>query len=140
LLLRAFASGCTALTGVEAISNGIPAFKPPESRNAATTLSWMVAILITLFAGVTVLAYLYGIGPTHKETLISQMAKAVFGGTSFGFFYYVVQVSTTLILILAANTSYADFPRLASILAQDGYMPERFLGRGDRLVFNWGIY
>jgi amino acid transporter len=140
LLLRAYASGCTALTGVEAISNGIPAFKPPESRNAATTLSWMVATLITLFVGVTILAYLYRIGPSHEETVISQIARAIFGGTAFAFFYYIVQVATTLTLILAANTSYADFPRLASILAQDGYMPMRFLDRGDRLVFNWGIY
>ena len=104
------------MTGVEAISNGIPAFKPPESRNAATTLSWMVTTLITLFVGVTVLAYLYRIGPSHEETVISQVTQAVVGGTPLAFFYYVVQVATTLILILAANTSYADFPRLASIL------------------------
>jgi len=139
LLLRAFASGCTALTGVEAISNGIPAFKPPESRNAATTLAWMAAILITLFSGITVLAYLYRIGPVHEETVVSQLARSIFGDTHFAFFYYVVQAATAAILILAANTSFADFPRLASILAKDRYLPRQFASRGDRLVFSNGI-
>jgi amino acid transporter len=139
LLLRAFASGCTALTGVEAISNGIPAFKPPESRNAATTLTWMAGLLITLFSSLTLLAYIYQITPVHEETVVSQLARAIFSDTSFAFFYYVIQAATAMILILAANTSFADFPRLASILARDRYLPRQFASRGDRLVFSNGV-
>lgn len=137
LILRAFASGCTALTGVEAISNGIPAFKKPESRNAATTLTVMVALLGTMFLGTSVLAHAYGLVPRLDESLISQMASQVFGGR--GVPYYIVQVSTCLILVLAANTSYADFPRLGSILARDGFLPRQFQFRGDRLAFTTGI-
>ncbi|MDF2631030.1 MAG: hypothetical protein K0R39_4861, partial [Symbiobacteriaceae bacterium] len=136
LLLRAFASGCTALTGVEAISNGVPAFHKPESKNAATTLTWMAVILISLFSGITVLANAYGAVPTHHETVVSQVARHIFGN---GPMYYVVQASTALILVLAANTSFADFPRLSGLIAQDGYLP-RYLGnKGDRLVFSNGI-
>ena len=136
LILRAFASGCAAVTGVEAISNGIQAFRPPESRNAATTLSWMSAILMTLFLALTALAYLYGVGPRPEETVVSQVGRLVFGE---GTLYYLLQTATMLILILAANTSYADFPRLSSILARDRFMPRQFANLGDRLVFSNGV-
>ena len=136
LLLRAFASGCTALTGVEAISNGIPAFRYPESKNAAATLTWMAGILLTLFLGITVLAHWSGIVPYHGETLVSQLARHIFGT---GIFYYVIQAATAMILILAANTSFADFPRLSSILARDRFMPHQLASRGDRLVYSNGI-
>lgn len=136
LLLRAFASGCTALTGVEAISNGVPAFHKPESRNAATTLTWMAIILITLFSGITVLARAYGAVPSHHETVVSQVARHIFGG---GAMYYLVQASTALILVLAANTSFADFPRLSGLIARDGYLPRYLSNKGDRLVFSNGI-
>ena len=136
LVLRAFASGCAALTGVEAISNGIPAFRPPESDNAATTLSWMSGILMTLFLGITALAYLYGVSPQEHETVVSQVGRAVFGHTPL---YFLLQFFTMLILILAANTSYADFPRLSSILARDRFLPRQFANQGDRLVFSNGV-
>ena len=136
LVLRAFASGCTALTGVEAISNGVPAFKPPEARNAAITMGWMAAVLGTLFIGVSVLASALGITPLADETVVSQVARRLFGD---GFPYYLVQGSTTLILVLAANTSFADFPRLNSLLARDRYAPRQFRTLGDRLVFSNGI-
>jgi len=136
LILRAFSSGCAALTGVEAISNGVPAFKPPESRNANTTLVWMALILLTLFVGVTELARFYHVLPKPDETVVSQIARAVFG---HGFFYYVIQAATAMILILAANTAFADFPRLASLLARDGYMPRQLSSLGDRLAFSNGI-
>jgi amino acid transporter len=136
LILRAFSSGCAALTGVEAISNGVPAFQPPESRNANITLVWMGLILLTLFLGITELARFYHILPVENETVISQLARHVFGG---GFFYYLVQVSTALILFLAANTSFADFPRLSSLLARDGYLPRQLASLGDRLAFSNGI-
>ncbi|HYF94569.1 MAG TPA: APC family permease [Symbiobacteriaceae bacterium] len=136
LLLRAFASGCTALTGVEAISNGVPAFEKPESRNAATTLTWMAVILIALFSGITVLAGVYGAVPSHHETVVSQVARHIFGN---GLMYYVVQASTALILVLAANTSFADFPRLSGLIAADGYLPRYLSNKGDRLVFSNGI-
>ncbi|HEX3204069.1 MAG TPA: APC family permease [Nitrospiraceae bacterium] len=136
LLLRAFASGCTAVTGMEVISNGVAAFKRAESRNAALTMVGMSAILGTLFMGISVLAYAYGIIPREDETVVSQIARLTFGG---GFLYYVVQASTTLLLILAANSSFAGFPHLASILAHDGYMPAQMKTRGDRLVFSNGI-
>jgi amino acid transporter len=136
LLLRAFASGCTALTGVEAISNGVPAFQPPESRNAAQTLVWMAAILISLFLGITVLANAYGAVPAHGETVVSQIARHVFGT---GPLYFLVQAATAMILVLAANTSYADFPRLTSLIARDGYLPRYLSNRGDRLVYSNGI-
>jgi amino acid transporter len=136
LVLRAFASGCTALTGVEAISNGVPAFKHPEARNAAITMGWMAAVLGTLFIGVSVLASALGITPLADETVVSQVARRLFGD---GFFYFLIQGSTTLILVLAANTSFADFPRLNSLLARDRYAPRQFRTLGDRLVFSNGI-
>ncbi len=137
LFLRAFASGCSALTGVEAISNGIPAFKKPESRNAATTLVWMAGLLGVMFMGVSFLAHQYGITPRDNESVVSQIAAQVFGGK--GAPYFIIQIATCLILILAANTSYADFPRLGSILARDGFLPKQFQFRGDRLAFTIGI-
>jgi amino acid transporter len=136
LVLRAFASGCTALTGIEAISNGVPAFKAPEARNAAITMGWMAAVLGTLFLGVSVLASALGITPLADETVVSQVARRLFGG---GLPYYLIQGSTTLILVLAANTSFADFPRLNSLLARDRYAPRQFRTLGDRLVFSNGI-
>ena len=136
LVLRAFASGCTALTGVEAISNGVPAFKHPEAHNAAITMGWMAAVLGTLFIGVSVLASALGITPLADETVVSQVARRLFGD---GFFYFLIQGSTTLILVLAANTSFADFPRLNSLLARDRYAPRQFRTLGDRLVFSNGI-
>jgi amino acid transporter len=136
LLLRGFSSGAVALTGVEAISNGVPAFRRPESRNAASTLTWMAAILGTLFLGLSILASRLQPFPTHTETVNSQMARALFGQSLF---YWVIQLSTCAILILAANTAYADFPRLSSIIAKDGYLPKQFGNRGDRLVFSNGI-
>ncbi len=138
LLLGAFSNGCVALTGTEAISNGIPAFKRPESRNAATTLTIMAALLATMFIGTSVMAYLYHVHPHENETVISQFARIVFTGP-MGWFYYVVQGTTALILVLAANTSFADFPRLSSLLARDRFMPRQFSNRGDRLVFSNGI-
>lgn len=137
LLLRAFASGSAALTGVEAISNGIPAFKKPESRNAATTLMWMAIILGVFFIGLTVLAHQVHIQHAGEISVPAQLAKTVFGR---GIVFYAIQGSTALILILAANTSYADFPRLAYILARDKYLPHRFAFRGDRLGFSNGIF
>jgi len=142
LVLTAFASGCSAMTGVEAISNGVPAFQAPESKNAARTLIWMVAVLVTLFIGTTYLAWRFGIEPysTGEPTVTSQIAKMLFSGSPLtGWFYYLIQIATTLILILAANTSYADFPRLASILARDGWLPKGFSFRGNRLAFSSGI-
>lgn len=136
LILRAFSSGCTALTGIEAVSNGVKAFKEPSSRNAATTLVWMGAILLTMFAGITILANLYHITPNHHQTVISQIAERVFGRNIL---YYLIQAATALILILAANTSYAGFPLLASLIARDGYLPRVLASRGDRLVFSYGI-
>ena len=136
LVLRAFSSGCVALTGTEAISNGIPAFKPPESRNAAITLGWMAVILASMFLGITVLASALGVVPNEEETVVSQLARGLFGT---GPFYYLVQATTALILVLAANTSFADFPRVASLLARDRYAPRQFATQGDRLVFSNGI-
>jgi len=136
LLLRAFASGCTALTGVEAISNAVPAFREPESKNAAVTLAWMAAILGFLFLGTSVLSHRLNLVPKPEETILSQLAHSIFGS---GVHYYAVQVSTALILTFDANTSFADFPRLASLLARDGYLPRQLANRGDRLVFSNGI-
>jgi amino acid transporter len=136
LLLRAFSSGCTALTGLEVISNGVSAFKKPESHNAALTMLGMAAILGTLFMGISIMAYHYGILPKTDETVVSQIARATFGT---GTLYYLVQVSTMLILVLAANSAFAGFPRLASLLARDGYMPHQMAMMGDRLVFSNGI-
>jgi amino acid transporter len=152
-VLRAFASGCTALTGVEAIANGVPAFKPPKSRNAATTLALMGGIAATMFSGVTALALaadvkyaehpcdLVGFTACETEpqrTVIAQIASAVFGGpTSPGFFY--IQAVTALVLILAANTAFNGFPLLGSVLAQDRFLPRQLHTRGDKLVYSNGI-
>jgi amino acid transporter len=136
LILKGFSSGAVALTGVEAISNGVPAFKRPESKHAAATLTWMATILGTLFFGTALLAQRLHPYPSHKETVISQLGRAVFGD---GPLYVVLQFSTAAILTLAANTSYADFPRLSSIIARDGYLPRQLASRGDRLVFSNGI-
>jgi amino acid transporter len=138
LILGAFSNGCAALTGIEAISNGVPAFKRPEARNASTTLVVMAVLLTTMFLGTSVMAYLYGVHPHENETVISQFGRIMFTG-AFGWFYYVVQITTALILILAANTSFADFPRLASLLARDRFLPRQFANRGDKLVFSNGI-
>ncbi len=136
LFLRAFASGCTALTGVEAVSDGVPAFKPPEAHNARIVLTWLGVILIVLFMGITFLAYDFGIAPRHEETVVSQLARHVFGG---GAIYFEIQAVTMLILLLAANTSFADFPRLSFFLARDRFIPRQFATQGDRLVFSNGI-
>ena len=138
LILSAFAKGCTAMTGTEAVSNGVPAFKPPESHNARVTLVWMAAILGTMLLGISILVTTIGLipDPSEHETVLSQLSRIVVGD---GWFYYVITFSTTLILILAANTSYADFPRLLSILARDSFVPRWFGGRGDRLAFTFGI-
>jgi len=136
LLLRAFSSGCTALTGIETISNGVSAFKRPESKNAALTMVGMATILGTMFLGISALAYHFGIFPKEDETVVSQIARATFGE---GPLYYLVQASTMMILILAANSAFNGFPRLASILARDGYMPHQMALLGDRLVFSNGI-
>lgn len=136
LILRGFSSGAVALSGVEAISNGVPAFRKPEARNAAITMTWMGIILGSLFFGVSVLAHHLHPYPSHEETVISQMARQVFGQ---GPMYVILQFATAAILALAANTAYADFPRLSSIIARDGYLPRQFANRGDRLVFSNGI-
>lgn len=136
LVLRAFASGCTALTGIEAISNGIPAFRSPESRNAQKTLTAMAILCIFMFTGIGMLAFKFKIIPHETETVVSQIARFVFGKNIL---YYCVQVGTALILILAANTSFAGFPRLASMLARAGFMPRQMASYGDRLVFANGI-
>jgi amino acid transporter len=138
VLLKAFSSGATALTGVEAISNGVPAFKRPQAHNAATTLAIMGAIAISMFMGISWLAtHVEGVVASEEVSVVAQIAIAVFGDGSIGF--YVVQVFTAAILILAANTAYQDFPRLASILARDRYLPSQFVNRGDRLVFSNGV-
>ena len=136
LLMRAFADGCSAITGIEAVSNGVPAFKPPEWRNARTTLTIMGALVATMFLGLSYLAGVSGAVPSDHESIVSQIGRAVYGT---GPLYYVLQLATTALLILAANTSFADFPRLSSILARDGYMPSRFAFRGERLAFSAGI-
>lgn len=136
LLLRAFSEGCSAMTGTEAISNGVMAFKPPAQKNAATTLVWMVGILGTFFLGVAVLAKRFGIADVSHEPVLSQLSHRVFGT---GFAYYAFQYSTFFVLVLAANTAFADFPRLSSILANDRYMPRQLAARGDRLAFSNGI-
>jgi amino acid transporter len=137
VLLTSFSNGCTALTGVEAVSNGVPAFRPPESRNAAATLVAMAVLAITMFIGITLLAHAYAIVPNDAETVVSQIARATFGGR--GWSYYAVQAATMAILVLAANTAYADFPRLASIMARDRFLPRQFMNQGDRLAFSNGI-
>jgi amino acid transporter len=137
LILRAFTAGCTTLTGTEAISNGVPAFKPPESRNASITLGVMAIILGSLLLGITYLAQVLHLEPNPEQTILSQLGRAVYGNGTI--FYFVLQAATMAILFLAANTSFADFPRLSSILARDGLMPRQFMNRGDKLAFSNGI-
>jgi amino acid transporter len=137
LLLHAFSSGTAALTGVEAISNGITAFKEPRSRNAGITLIWMAFILAALFLGISFLARQVQAVPSEAETVISQLARTVFGGQ--GVPYLMVIIGTTVILILAANTAFAGFPRLSAMLASDGFLPRQLTFRGSRLVYSYGI-
>jgi amino acid transporter len=145
LIMRAFASGCTAMTGVEAIANGVQAFKAPEAVNARRTLTWMAGILLFMFLGTSALATLSHVTPYVKlvggqpqtvETIVSQLARGIFGT---GVFYYLLQAGTAAILVLAANTSYADFPRLGSFMASDGYLPKQLKDRGSRLVYSNGM-
>jgi amino acid transporter len=136
LILRAFASGAVALTGIEAVADGVTAFKPPEVVNARTVLAALAVIMTVLFVGTTALADLYDVVPREHETVVSQLARQVFGG---GVIYYYIQAVSMLILILAANTAFADFPRLAFFMARDGYLPRQFSNRGDRLVFSNGV-
>ncbi len=138
LILGAFSNGCSALTGIEAISNGVQAFKKPEAKNASSTLIWMAFLLSAMFLGTSVLAYLYQVHPHSNETVISQFARVIFTG-GLGWFYFVIQAFTAAILILAANTAFADFPRLSSLLANDRFLPRQFSNRGDKLVFTNGI-
>lgn len=136
LVLRAFASGCTAMTGVEAIANGSQAFRPPEAKNASKTLSWMAVILLFLFVGVSTLTHLSGLQPSEAETVISQLSREIFGT---GPLYYLISASVAAILVLAANTAYADFPRLSSFIAADDFLPHQLKDRGHRLVYSNGI-
>jgi amino acid transporter len=139
LLLKAFAGGSVALTGVEAIANGVPAFKPPESKNAADTMTIMAVLLAILFVGLTVFAVTFGLIPTDEggPSIVALAARTAFGEASP--LFYTFAASTALILFLAANTSFNAFPRLAAILSEDGYMPRQFSFRGDRLAYSWGI-
>ncbi|HET9845563.1 MAG TPA: APC family permease [Nitrospira sp.] len=136
LILRSFAAGCAAVTGMEVISNGVKAFRPPESENAARTMVWMSVILGSLFIGISWMAYHYGIMAKEDETVVSQLARLTFGT---GITYYTIQVGTMMLLVLAANSAFAGFPHLASILARDGFMPHQMATFGDRLVFSNGI-
>jgi amino acid transporter len=138
LFLKAFAAGTTALTGVEAISNGVTAFRFPQAKNAMNTLVMMASISITMFLGISLLARYTNVVPNEEshQTVLAEIAHAVFQG---GWFFYVIQIATALILVLAANTAYAGFPRLASILARDRFVPRQFMNMGDRLVFSNGI-
>jgi amino acid transporter len=136
IVLRAFASGCATLTGIEAMANGVRAFKPPESKNTGITLIWLAIILGSMFMGISFLAHQFAIVPTPDETVLSKLARIVFGN---GFFYYITQFATSLILILAVNTSFAGFPRLASNMASDRFLPRQFTNLGDKLVYSNGI-
>jgi hypothetical protein len=136
ILLRAFSSGCSAMTGVEAISNGVPSFKPDSSKNAAITMGWMSLLLGTMFLGITILAAGFGVMPTEHKTVISQIGHHVFGNSVL---FYIFQIVTMFILVLAANTSFAGFPQLVSIIAIDRFLPRSLAARGDRLVFSNGI-
>ncbi|HNX95410.1 MAG TPA: APC family permease [Holophaga sp.] len=149
VFMRAYSAGCTALTGVEAISNGVTAFKAPSAHNAAKTMIWMVLLLGSMFLGITLLANHFGVVYHHStnaavvnETLLSKLCKAVYGDTTHGLprlAYFVTQGFTFAVLVVAANTSYADFPRLAALHAKDGFLPKQFTSQGDRLVFSNGI-
>ncbi|MBI1975081.1 MAG: APC family permease, partial [Parcubacteria group bacterium] len=136
LVLRAFSAGCTALTGIEATSNGVQAFRPPESKNAANTMAIMAVVLGFIFIGLTLLAYTLHVVPQPTETVVSQIAAGLFGRTTL---YFLVQLGTALILLLAANTPFAGFPRVSSVLAKDKYFPHQFLGLGAKLVYSSGI-
>ena len=136
LILRAFSSGCTAMTGIEAVSNGVQAFKSPESKNAAKTLMRMATVLGIIFLGITFFAWYGNIRPMETETVISQIARSLFGS---GICYYLIQGITLIILTLAANTPFADFPRVASQLAKDGYLPRQFMNLGSKGVYHFGI-
>lgn len=137
LLLHAFSSGTSALTGIEAISNGITAFKEPRSRNAGITLIWMSSILASLFLGISFLSGKIGVVPSEQETVISQLARTVYGGQ--GILYLAIIAGTAVILIMAANTAFADFPRLGALHAGDGFLPHQLTMKGSRLVYSWGI-
>lgn len=137
LLLHAFSSGTSALTGIEAISNGITAFREPRSKNAGITLIWMAAILGTLFLGISFLSGKIGAVPSEGETIISQLTRTIFNGQ--GFLYLAVIIGTMVILIMASNTAFADFPRLGALHAGDGFLPHQLTFRGSRLVYSWGI-
>jgi amino acid transporter len=136
LLLHAFSSGCTALTGIEAISNGVPAFRPPEANNAGKTLIVMALLMGILFVGSIGLTQGFAVIAQPQETILSALSRRILGESPF---YYFIQISTLLILAVAANTSFADFPRVSAILAKDGFLPRQFTGLGDRLVFANGI-
>jgi amino acid transporter len=136
VVLRAFSSGAAALTGIEAISNGVPSFKPPEARNANVTLAWMAAILTFFFVGLTILAHEVGATPSETQTIVAQVGRGIFGND---FLFYAVQIATTLILLLAANTGFAGLPSLGSVMAHDRFLPRQFAFRGDRLAFSHGI-
>ncbi|NTW87295.1 MAG: APC family permease [Holophagaceae bacterium] len=145
LLARAYSAGCTALTGVEAISNGVTVFKEPASHNASKTMTWMVVLLGTMFLGITYLANHYGLTyqPDSPQTLLSRLTLIILGGAEHGLpkLIYLTSTGFTMaILALAANTAYADFPRLAALQARDGYLPRQFTSQGDRLVFSNGIF
>jgi len=137
LLLHAFSSGTSAMTGIEAISNGITAFKEPRSKNAGITLVWMTTILATLFLGISFLSGAIHVVPSESETVISQLARTIYGGQ--GFLYLAIIAGTAVILIMAANTAFADFPRLSALQAADGFLPRQLTFRGSRLVYSWGI-
>ncbi|MBI3173339.1 MAG: APC family permease [Chloroflexi bacterium] len=138
LILHAFSSGTAALTGIEAISNGITAFKEPRSKNAGITLIWMGFILASLFLGISFLTKTIGAIPSEQETVISQIARTVYDGR--GIFYLMLITATTVILVLAANTAFAGFPRLGALTAQDGFLPRQLTYRGSRLVYSYGIF
>ncbi len=136
LILRAFSAGCTALTGIEAISDGVPAFKAPQADNAGKTLLVMIILLTTMFLGISLLAHEVGAAPSHAETVLSQIGRSLFGR---GLVYVVIQIATALILLLAANTAFSDFPRLSYFMARDGFLPRQMGNLGDRLVYSNGI-
>ena len=136
LLLRAFSSGCSAMTGIEAVSNSIPSFENPAQKNAKLILYMLGGIIIFIFGGTSILAINLHVAPSDGHTVLSQMASAVFG---HGFMYYIIQIFTSIILILAANTAYNGLPQLLYILAHDGYVPRQFSSRGTKLSFSNGI-
>ncbi|MBL8155390.1 MAG: APC family permease, partial [Anaerolineae bacterium] len=141
LLLRAFSSGCTALTGIEAISNDTQLFRQPRAKNAANTLVAMSVILITLFLSITVLSNAVQAVPSHDETIISQLARTIYGEEGLGYLGYILTIAGAFaVLFMAANTPFADFPQLAALHSSDGFLPRQLTYRGRRLVFSWGIY